>query len=207
MNLFAPAAVGANIQQVKRLPPRRLVIADADGCSLNKRRLFSVKYTLITIAWISQWALWVAFADNSGFRELVIGALVSAVTILAAMRFSRGANDHFKLCNKDLRQIVHIPAKLVSDTLLMFRVIGLRLRGKNVPSEVISVPYDIGDDSPATRGRRALAITFLTFAPNNLVFGFLPDQQVLFFHTVIPQPLPEFMFSLGASLEPNGPAS
>ncbi len=51
------------------------------------------------------------------------------------------------------------------------RVLGRRFRGRDVPAGIVAVRFDPGGDDPHARGRRALAITFLTFAPNNLVLG------------------------------------
>lgn len=157
----------------------------------------------LLLTWASQWALWLIFADNAGFREMIAGALGAALSTAVVGLFLARTRERFKLQRQYLAQVVHIPEILFSGSWILLRVIGMRLRGKEAPDAIVAVPFRVGPDDPRSRGRRALAITFLTFAPNNLVFGFARDPELLFFHTVIPQPLPKFMTRLGA--EPNHP--
>jgi multisubunit Na+/H+ antiporter MnhE subunit len=145
-----------------------------------------------------QWTLWLIFANNSGFREMLAGAGAAMVSSLLVSRFLVCTDKRYTLERRYLAQAIHIPEILISGTLILLRVIAIRLMGKKVPAGIVAVHFRTGRDDRRTRGRRALAITFLTFAPNNLVFDILLDQQILFFHTVIPQPLPHFMLHMGA---------
>jgi multisubunit Na+/H+ antiporter MnhE subunit len=144
--------------------------------------------------------LWLAFANNAGRREILIGAVASAIATVAVAIFLHHTRDRFILRTRYLYQIVHAPQIVFSGTWILLRAIALRLRGRNVPGGVVAVHFRIGGDTTSSRGRRALAVTFLTLAPNNLVLGLLPDKELFLFHTVIPQPLPSFMFRLGAEL-------
>lgn len=153
------------------------------------------------LTWLCHWALWIAFVSSTSTREIVVGAVVSALTTMAAARFSRRSKDPFKLCVKHLKQIIHVPKLIVSDTGILLKVIGLSLVGKKALSRIVSMPFVIGGNSPSANGRRALAITYLTLTPNSLVFGFLPKRQALFFHALIPQPLPKFIHALEAAPE------
>lgn len=163
-------------------------------------------YRLALLLWISQGLLWIAFADNSGIREIVIGAVVTAMATLAVWRFRRRTHDRYKLRFEYVRQAVHIPKSIIVDTWILLRVIVMRLRGKAIPARIIGVPFKNGGNGPVSRGRRSLAITFLTLTPNTLVLGLLPDKQLLLFHTLIPQPVPLFMFRLGAEPDDGGRA-
>lgn len=158
-------------------------------------------WLLIAISWLSQWVLWLAYADSVGIREVVVGAVVSLIATWAAINFRHRTGEHYKLRYIYLRQIINVPEILFSGTWILFRVVAIRLFGGRPPAEIVAVRFRVGGNGPSSRGRRALAITYLTFAPNNLVMGFLRDKQLLFFHTVIPQPLPSFMFKMGARLE------
>ena len=156
---------------------------------------------LIGVSWISQWTLWLAYVNNVGIREIVVGAIVSSVATWAAAVFRRRADDRYRLPLIYVWQAVHVPRALFADTWVLCRAVLMRLTAKRIPSGIISVPFRVGGDAPSSRGRRALAITYLTFTPNSLVMGFLRDEQLLFFHTMIPQVLPPFMRKMGAKLE------
>jgi multisubunit Na+/H+ antiporter MnhE subunit len=163
-------------------------------------------YHLVVLLWISQGLLWIAFADNSGIREIAIGAVVTGMATLAVWRFRRHTHDRYKLRFEYVRQAIHIPKSILVDTWILLRVIVMRLMGKTIPARIIGVPFKIGGNGPASRGRRSLAITFLTLTPNTLVLGLLPDEQLLLIHTLIPQPPPAFMFRLGTELDDAGRA-
>lgn len=152
----------------------------------------------LLLTWACQWGLWLIFADNAGFREMIVGALAAAISTFVVGLFLARTIDRFKLQRQYLAQVVHIPRVLFSDTCILLRTIAMRLRGKDIPSGIVAVPFRLGTDDPRSRGRRALAVTFLTLTPNSLVLGFARDPERLFFHTVIPQPLPEFMREMGA---------
>lgn len=152
----------------------------------------------LLLTWASQWGLWLIFADNAGFRELIAGALGAAISTFVVGLFLARTRARFKLQRQYLAQVVHIPKSLLSDTWILLRAIAMRLRGKELPGGIVAVPFRVGTDDPRSRGRRALAITFLTFTPNTLVLGFARGRQLVFFHTVIPQPLPGFMLKMGA---------
>jgi multisubunit Na+/H+ antiporter MnhE subunit len=154
------------------------------------------------IVWLSQWLLWVLFANNAGAHEIAIGAMASALATSAVVRFQGRLKDRFHLSTRDALQVRHTPVLVASDTRILFRVIGLRLLERDVPGGVATVHFTLGGDDPNSRGRRALATTFLTITPNTLVLGFLSNEQELFFHTLIPQKLPSFLFKMDATLQP-----
>ncbi len=155
----------------------------------------------IVVSWLSQWVLWLAYVNNVGIREILTGAVVSAVATWAVVDFRRRTEDRYKLRFIYIRQAIHVLRILLNDTWVLCRVVAMRLAGRRTPSGMIAVPFRVGGNGAASRGRRALAITYLTFTPNSLVMGFLPDEQLLFFHTVIPQALPSFMLKMGAKLK------
>ena len=82
-------------------------------------------------------------ADNSGIREIVIGAVVTAMATLAVWRFRRRTHDRYKLRFEYVRQAVHIPKSIIVDTWILLRVIVMRLRGKAIPARIIGVPFKI----------------------------------------------------------------
>lgn len=148
--------------------------------------------------WISQWGLWLAFANNAGWREILVGGAASAAGALAVARFQRRTQLYYHLRMIYLSQLLRVPATIISGTWNMLRATALRILGRELPGGIAAVHYRIGDNGPSSRGRRALAITFLTLGPNSLVLGFPPGQHHFFFHTLIPETLPPFMLRMGA---------
>src|SRR5579863_309652 len=110
------------------------------------------------LSWISQWILWLAFANNAGRREALIGAVASAIATLAVAVFLRHTRDRFILRTRYLYQIVHAPQIVFSGTWILLRAIALRLRGRNVPGGVAAVRFRIGGGTPSSRGLKAKSI-------------------------------------------------
>lgn len=161
----------------------------------------SSKHLIFFVGWLSQWLLWVFFASNAGYREVLTGAVASAISIWGVARFRQQSKDHFHLSARDVSQIFQTPQLVLFESWLLMRVVALRLTGHEVPGRIVSAHFKTGGDSPKSAGRRALATTFLTLTPNTLVFGFLRKEQKLLFHTVLPQELPKFAFKMGATLD------
>lgn len=152
------------------------------------------------LVWISQLVLWLVFADNSGFREIIVAAVAATIGTYFVRSFVARTKASFKFRARWVLQVLHVPKLLFTDTWVSLRVVALRLLGRDVPGLIVAVKFDAGDDDAPSRGRRALAITYLTCAPNTLVMGIPRDQQLLFFHTLIPRPIPPFLLHLGARI-------
>jgi multisubunit Na+/H+ antiporter MnhE subunit len=166
----------------------------------RRSRKSGVSLPEVALLWVSQLVLWLIFADNSGFREIIVGAIAAAIGTYFVPSFIARTRASFEFRARWVLQVMHVPKLLFVDTGILLRVVTLRVLGKDVPAAIIAVKFDAGGDDAPSRAQRALATTYLTFAPNTLVMGIPRDQQLLFFHTVIPQPLPRFMLNLGARI-------
>lgn len=155
------------------------------------------RVTLIA-TWISQLVLWLIFVNNTAFWEIIVGAVAATIGTYFVESFIARTGASYQFRPRWIAQAIHVPEILFSGTGILLRALELRFRGVDVPGGIVAVKFDAPHDDAPSRGRRALAITYLTFAPNNLVLGIPRDLQILFFHTVIPQPLPSFMKNLGA---------
>ncbi len=150
------------------------------------------------LVWVSQLVLWLAFADNVGVRELAIGAAVAGAAALATVILQRRTKERYKFRPLYLRQFVHVPKTIAVETGIVLHAIAMRLIGREVPGEIVSVPFRVGGNGPSSHGRRALSLTYLTLSPNTVVLGFWPERQLLLFHSVLPRPLPRFALKMGA---------
>lgn len=162
-------------------------------------RKLSLRPFLFT--WLACWVFWLVLSDSTGWREMVVGALASAITLVAVVAFVAATGASYGIRRKFLIEAIHVPEILMEGLGVLLAAMALQMRGKKVPSGIAVVRFDPGQDGSVSRARRAFAITYLTFAPNNLVFGILREKEIFFFHTVIPQPLPPFVVRLGAKPE------
>lgn len=160
------------------------------------RRKLSLR--LFLFSWLACWVFWLVLSDSTGWREILVGAACAAVTLVAVAAFLRETGVRFTIRWSFLKETIHVPRQLVADTGLLLLVVLRRMFGARSRSGIMAVAFRRGADSPPSRARRAFAITLLTVTPNTLVLGISQKNGVLFFHTVVPRPLPPFLIRLGA---------
>jgi len=142
----------------------------------------------LAVCWLSEWALWLVFTDNTGFRELLAGAVGAAIATYFSFVFvSRKKVTSFRM-PAGLSAVWLVPTALAHDTVVLLIAVARRLAGHRLPSGYAAIPFAAVGDNPRSRGKRALAATLMTTTPNTLVLGILKDERVLFFHRLIPQP-------------------
>ncbi len=106
----------------------------------------SSKHLIFFVGWLSQWLLWVFFASNAGYREVLTGAVASAISIWGVARFRQQSKDHFHLSARDVSQIFQTPQLVLFESWLLMRVVALRLTGQKCPGGLyphISKPAEI----------------------------------------------------------------
>lgn len=163
------------------------------------RRKLSFRPFLFT--WIACWVSWLVLTDNTGPREVVIGAISSSITVAAIISFAIRTHAKYEMRGKFLREAVHLPQLLVQDLWILMEATFRQLLRKPLPAGIVAVRFKPGGNDPTSRARRALAVTYPTLTPNSLVFGILCEKEIFFFHTLIPQPLPSLLVRLGAEPE------
>jgi multisubunit Na+/H+ antiporter MnhE subunit len=147
------------------------------------------------------WAFWLLLTDNTGWREMLAGAGASAISMLAIMLFVDRIKANFRFRARFLKQAIHVPKQLVTDTGLLVFTIARRIAGVKPASGIMAVRFRRGGNMPSSMARRALAVTYLTVSPNTLVLGISEHQNILVFHTIVPAPLPPFVERMGAEPE------
>jgi multisubunit Na+/H+ antiporter MnhE subunit len=158
--------------------------------------------SLFTV-WVSQWILWLVLADNYGLREISIGALAASLVTFFAALFARKTSERYEFRMRYFAQAVHIPMLLLTDTWTLLIAIKRSLLGSETASGIVGVPFGSGGDDAAARTRRAIAITYLTLTPNTVVLGISKHLDLLFFHALLPRPVPAFLKSLGSEPRPS----
>ncbi len=148
--------------------------------------------------WLASWVFWLVLTQNTGWRELLVGAVSSAITLAAVASFVYVTRAKYEIRGRFLLEAMHVPVVLVKDLWVVLNATTRKLVGLSVPSGIAVVPFRPGADGPVSRARRAFVATYLTLTPNNVVFGVLREKNLFFFHTIIPRPLPPFVVRLGA---------
>lgn len=153
------------------------------------------------IAWVACWISWLVLTDNSGWREMLVGACASTISLLAIAVFVRKTKWTFRVRLKLLKEAIHVPPQLFTDTELLAFTVVRRMFGARPASGIMAVPFRRGANTPSSRMRRALAITYVTVTPNTLVLGISQDPELFVLHSIVPKPLPQFMACMGAEPE------
>jgi len=132
---------------------------------------------------------------------MVIGGCASTISLLALAVFVHKTKWTFRVRLKFLKEAIHVPPQLFTDTGLLALTVARLLIGARPASGIVAVHFCRGSNMPSSRMRRALATTYLTVTPNTLVLGILRDPELLVFHRMVARPLPRFMERMGAEPE------
>jgi hypothetical protein len=137
--------------------------------------------------WLAGWllagGLYLLLIDTTDLPELIVGA---AVATLAAMAFSLArerylAAETVRLAwlGRTYRPLVQTPADIVA-------VVGSALAQLRHPRRTRgvfrAVPFPCGNDEAREIGRRALAESLGSFAPNTIIIGVDPERELLLGH-------------------------
>ena len=131
--------------------------------------------------------------------ELIAGIFVTAIATVASGVFGTIGLVRFKPTPGELAQAWRIPLQAITGTWAVMRALARQLFTKAGPqSQMIAVPFEVGDDDAHSAGRRALAVTYTTITPNSVVLGILHKQALLLYHQIAPADVPQLTINLGA---------
>jgi multisubunit Na+/H+ antiporter MnhE subunit len=156
----------------------------------------SVRTFVITC--IVLWASWLVLSDNTGWREMAVGAIASVATTVSVARFISVADVHFRIRGQYLKEAIHLPVLQAKGLWTLLAAMARQVGGAGVRSGVVAVRFRAGGDDPTSRARRAIAITYLNLTPDSVVLGVLKEKGILLFHAIGPERIPPFMERMGA---------
>ena len=160
-------------------------------------------YLSLLRVWVSQWILWLVLANSYGVREVAAGALSAGLVTFFAALFAGKNSERYEIRMSYLAPAIHIPGLLLSDTWILLIAIKRKLLGSRTVSHIVGVSFRSGGDDAAARTRRAVVITYLTLTPNTVALGISEHSDLLFFHALLPRPVPSFVKSLGSEPKPS----
>jgi hypothetical protein len=138
-------------------------------------------------AWAAGWlfsaALYLLLIDITDLPELIVGAgaalLAATGCGLARERDVTGVTTRLHWLTRLHRPLLLAPRDIAAVSLLALRQL---VRPRAVVGEFRAVPFHCGDEDALETGRRALAESFGSFAPNTIIIGVDAERQLLLGH-------------------------
>jgi hypothetical protein len=147
----------------------------------------------------SQWALWLGYTNNVGYREMIAGGVAAVIATTGAVVFAMQGGACFRFRWRDVLQAVYLPWFTLQGTWEILRALGKQLFTRaGAPSVIAAAPFDVGGDDPSSAGRRALAIGYTTVTPNFIVLGIFRDERLMLYHQILPGKVLSMTRHLGA---------
>lgn len=139
------------------------------------------------IAWCFGWlfagALYLLLIDTTDLPELIVGAGAAALAatgfeLAREQRMAGGMSARLRWFGRLYRPLLNVPSDVVALTWLAARQL---IRPRKVNGEFRSVPFQTHAKKHET-GRRALAESFGSFAPNTIIIGVDAERELLLGH-------------------------
>jgi hypothetical protein len=154
------------------------------------------------VGWLLAAGLYLLLIDITDLPELLVGA---GVTVVAATAFSL-ARERYLVAetvrlawlSRIYRPLAQAPADIV--TVAVAALEQLR-RPRHAQGVFRAVPFACGEDEGLETGRRALAESLGSFAPNTIIVGVDPDRELLLGHQLRRRGGPEAIDMLGLGNE------
>lgn len=159
------------------------------------------------VAWCAGWlfagALYFLLIDTASLPELIVGA--GAATIAATgFELAReqgtagGVSARPRWFLTAYRPLLKVPSDVAAVTAVAFRQL---VRPKPVNGAFRAVPFRPGPDHDIEIGRRALAESLGSFAPNTIIVGVDVERQLILGHQLRPTGGAEAIDVLGLGSE------
>jgi multisubunit Na+/H+ antiporter MnhE subunit len=160
----------------------------------------AIKLRSIITGGAGYFALYLAFANNVGFREVITGVLVGAVAVAGKIIFQSAGHQHFRFHWRDVLQAWRLPWCAITGTIEVLRGLAKQwFKKRGASSYLAAVAFDMGPErSPYAAGRRALAVTYTTATPNFVILGLDHEQKLMLYHQILPGKVRTMTQKLGA---------
>jgi multisubunit Na+/H+ antiporter MnhE subunit len=156
------------------------------------------------LQWIVLFVLWLWFVDSTAPHELLAGAIAAALGAVGSELARTEARPRFGPHVRWLLQAWRVPGYVLLGCWVLLMKLGRRtFAGDRTAGLFELVPFDAGGDDPPAVARRALAIIFTTLPPNFLIVGIDRQRNLMLFHQVKKDPVPEVTRLLGAKVKEN----
>ena len=139
------------------------------------------------LAWILAWVfaalLYLLLIDTTDLPELIVGgvsvALAATGTELARHQGLVGESIRLRWLRYLYRPLLRVPADAA---LVSLAALGALIRPRQARGRFRVVKFADRDDERRAGGRRALAVTLGSFAPNTIIVGIDSERELLLAH-------------------------
>ena len=143
---------------------------------------------------------WLVFVGTFARWEMLVGIGVALLAAVVICIVQHADNAHFRPTSQDLWQILFVPWLIFQET---YEILLVALRdlfgGRKAVSAFRLLSFETGKISdPRSTGRRVLAVTYSTMAPNFIVLGINVRDGYLSFHQIQRGGIPKLLKNLGA---------
>jgi multisubunit Na+/H+ antiporter MnhE subunit len=131
-------------------------------------------------------ALWIALTDNTRPLELLVGgccALLAGALLHCAMRLG---DVRLRPRPRWLLAFAKVPWWALRDSVLVLLALARHLALRRpLAGRIVAVPFDLGDDGPRGRARRAIAFGAGSAGPNSYVIGASREARAIAIHQLV----------------------
>jgi len=129
-------------------------------------------------------ALYLLLIDITDLPELIVGAGAAAIAatgfeLAREQRTVGGLRARLSWLADAWRPLVNVPSDIATLSSLALRQL---IRPRKVNGVFRAVPFRCGDDESLETGRRALAESLGSFAPNTIIIGVDAERELLLGH-------------------------
>jgi hypothetical protein len=157
-------------------------------CEPNPSGMSAVRHWSRRLSvWLAGWVLvggvYLLLIDTTDLPELLVGA---GITLLAATAFGLAREQYLAAETVRLAWLARVYRPLAQTPTDIVTVVWTALEQLRHPRDIRgvfrAVPFVCGDDAPREIGRRALAESLGSFAPNTIIIGVDPERELLLGH-------------------------
>lgn len=137
--------------------------------------------------------LWMLFVSEVAKGEILAGIAAALVTVIALKASERAKPLRFRPPLRALAQAWRIPGLLLQGTWTLIQELARRMLGRPSRSALLLTRFEPRGARSHASGIRALAVIYVTFPPNFLIIGIDPARNLMLYHQVRREPVPEIV--------------
>ena len=155
------------------------------------------------MAWVLAGALYLLLIDTTSLPELIVGAGAAAIAatgfeLAREQQTAGGLTARLRWLRTVHRPLLKVPADIAKVSMMALRQM---VRPKPVNGTFRAVPFRCGPEHDIEIGRRALAESLGSFAPNTIIVGVDVEQELILGHQLRPSGGAEAIDILGLGEE------
>lgn len=136
--------------------------------------------------WIVLAATYLLLVDTVKLPELITGAVVATIAAIGSELVRLERRVHTRIPLRGLARAWKPVARAPADLALVLVAIGRQVLERDAArGRIRAMPFRHGGDAPDAAGRRALAESLGSFAPNTIVIGVDDERNLLIVHQLV----------------------